>query len=194
MSTVLSLTCAVCYQQCSAAIRGSLYILWCTFCHAEDLAGKDKRDRARGGSLKAGTLRGPVRLCGNPLAMNLRDWARRTPTGTPTRHEQWRTTRNILSRYLVDLQAISEQPGTAANTEYATENPKQGLAAGRRERGEGAGPRRREGCRRGDRERGCSPPLGLPAGRRPARIGGGRDLPGRWCALRVPERRPRYVL
>ena len=45
-----------------------------------------------------------------------------------------------------------------------------------------------------DRERGRPPPLGLPSGRRAARIGGGRDLPGRGRALRVPERRPRHLL
>ena len=38
------------------------------------------------------------------------------------------------------------------------------------------------------------PPLGLPAGQRAARIGGGRGLPRRGRALRVPERRPRHLL
>ena len=38
-----------------------------------------------------------------------------TPISTPTRQERPRTTRNIQSVYLVDLQAIREQPGTVAN-------------------------------------------------------------------------------
>jgi len=43
-----------------------------------------------------------------------------TPISTPTRHEQWRTMRNIFSNFLAYLQDVFEQPETTANVRSRT--------------------------------------------------------------------------
>jgi hypothetical protein len=45
-----------------------------------------------------------------------------TPITTPTRHEQWETTRNFLCQDLADFQVVFEQSETTANMDHATEN------------------------------------------------------------------------
>jgi hypothetical protein len=45
-----------------------------------------------------------------------------TPITTPTRHEQWETTRNFLCQDLADFQVVFEQSETTANMDHTTEN------------------------------------------------------------------------
>jgi hypothetical protein len=74
-------------------------------------------DDGEEGEAADGVYRSQLTLRGNTLGLVVvvqdRSWC--TPTGTPTRYEQRRTTRNTVCGDLVNLQVISEQPGAVAN-------------------------------------------------------------------------------